>query len=50
MNARPQIQARHLEGSIEFLSEEESKRSTASNRGTIERLWELWKKRAVERK
>jgi ribulose-5-phosphate 4-epimerase/fuculose-1-phosphate aldolase len=44
MNARLQLQASQLEGPIEFLSEEEGKRSTASNRGTLERPWELWKK------
>ena len=43
MNARLQIQARQLDGPIEFLSEEEGKRSTAANRGTVERPWELWK-------
>jgi hypothetical protein len=43
MNARLQIQALQLEGPIEFLSEEEGKRSTAANRGTVERPWELWK-------
>lgn len=45
MNARLQIQATQLEGPIEFLSEEEGRRSTASNRGTLERPWELWKSR-----
>jgi len=44
MNARLQLQATQLEGSIEFLSEEEGRRSSASNRGTLERPWELWKK------
>jgi ribulose-5-phosphate 4-epimerase/fuculose-1-phosphate aldolase len=44
MNARLQLQSSQLEGPIEFLSEEEGKRSTASNRGTLERPWELWKK------
>jgi hypothetical protein len=44
MNARLQLQATQLEGPIEFLSDQEGKRSTASNRGTIERPWELWKK------
>jgi HCOMODA/2-hydroxy-3-carboxy-muconic semialdehyde decarboxylase len=47
MNARLQLQARLLEGPIEFLSDEEGERSTASNRGTIERPWELWKKSAL---
>ena len=47
MNARLQLQATQLEGPIEFLSDEEGRRSTASNRGTIERPWELWKKEAL---
>jgi ribulose-5-phosphate 4-epimerase/fuculose-1-phosphate aldolase len=38
MNARMQLQA------TEFLSDEEGRRSTAANRGTLERPWELWKK------
>jgi ribulose-5-phosphate 4-epimerase/fuculose-1-phosphate aldolase len=44
MNARLQLQASQLEGPIEFLSDEEGRRSQASNRGTLERPWELWKK------
>jgi len=47
MNARLQLQASQLEGPIEFLSDEEGRRSTVSNRGTIERPWELWKKQAL---
>jgi ribulose-5-phosphate 4-epimerase/fuculose-1-phosphate aldolase len=50
MNARLQIQATQLEGPIEFLSDEEGRRATAANRGTLERPWELWKKRALARK
>ncbi len=50
MNARMQLQATQLEGPIEFLSDEEGRRSTASNRGTIERPWELWKKSALRRR
>jgi ribulose-5-phosphate 4-epimerase/fuculose-1-phosphate aldolase len=46
MNARLQLQATQLEGPVEFLSDEEGRRSTVSNRGTIERPWELWKKNA----
>ena len=46
MNARLQIQAGQLEGPIAFLSEEEGKRLTATNRSTLERPWELWKKAA----
>ena len=44
MNARMQLQATQLEGPIEFLSDEEGRRSQASNRGTLERPWELWKR------
>ena len=49
MNARLQLQAAQLEGPIEFLSDEEGRRSTASNAGTLERPWELWKKSAMRR-
>jgi len=49
MNARMQLQATQLEGPIEFLSDEEGRRSQASNRGTLERPWELWK-RMINRK
>jgi ribulose-5-phosphate 4-epimerase/fuculose-1-phosphate aldolase len=45
MNAKLQIQAGQLEGPIEFLTDEEGRRSTAANRGTLERPWELWKKK-----
>jgi ribulose-5-phosphate 4-epimerase/fuculose-1-phosphate aldolase len=47
MNARLQLQATQLEGPIEFLSDEEGRRATVSNRGTVERPWELWKKEAL---
>jgi ribulose-5-phosphate 4-epimerase/fuculose-1-phosphate aldolase len=47
MNARLQLQAAQLEGPIEFLSDEEGRRSTAANRGTLERPWGLWKKRSL---
>jgi len=50
MNARLQLQATQLEGPIEFLSDEEGRRSSAANRGTLERPWELWKKKALARK
>src|SRR5919108_3965528 len=49
MNARLQLQATTLEGPIEFLSDEEGRRSTAANRGTLERPWELWKADALRR-
>ena len=50
MNARLQLQATQLEGPIEFLSDEEGKGSTAANRGTLERPWELWKKSTFNRR
>ena len=50
MNARLQLQAGQLEGPIEFLSDEEGRRSTESNAGTHSRPWELWKKEALGRK
>jgi HCOMODA/2-hydroxy-3-carboxy-muconic semialdehyde decarboxylase len=50
MNARLQIQATALEGPIEFLSEKEGRNSQKSNRGTLDRPWELWKKNALRRK
>ena len=50
MNARLQMQAASLEGPIEFLSDEEGRRATASNRPTIERPWALWKARVLSRK
>ena len=50
MNARLQLQATQLEGPIEFLTEEEGRRSTASNAGTLERPWEVWKRKALGRK
>ena len=50
MNARLQIQATQLDGPIEFLSDEEGRRSWAANSGTLERPWELWKARALGRK
>src|SRR5437867_4473205 len=50
MNARLQLQAGQLEGPIEFLSDEEGRRASAANRGTLERPWELWKKSALARK
>jgi HCOMODA/2-hydroxy-3-carboxy-muconic semialdehyde decarboxylase len=50
MNARLQLQATQLEGPIEFLNDEEGRRSSASNRGTLERPWELWKKDGLRRR
>ncbi len=50
MNARLQMQAMQLKGPIEFVSDEEGRRSWAANSGTLERPWELWKARALGRK
>ena len=49
-NAKLQTLAGHLEGPLEFLSDEEGRRATATNRSTIERPWELWKQKAMEKK
>jgi ribulose-5-phosphate 4-epimerase/fuculose-1-phosphate aldolase len=49
MNARLQLQAMQLEGPIEFLTDEEGRRSTAANAGTLERPWEVWKRKALGR-
>jgi HCOMODA/2-hydroxy-3-carboxy-muconic semialdehyde decarboxylase len=46
-NAQLQIAAGQLKGPIEFLTDEEGKRATATNRGTVERPWELWKAKAM---
>ena len=46
-NAKLQMRAATLEGPLTFLSDEEGRRATASNRPTIERPWELWKKEAL---
>ena len=48
-NARMQLQATLLEGPIEFLSDEEGRRATKANQGTLERPWELWKKQALKK-
>ena len=47
MNARLQMNAERLEGPLEFLSDEEGRRATESNRPTIERPWALWKAKAL---
>ena len=49
MNARLQLQATLLEGPIEFLSDEEGRRATKANQGTLERPWELWKKQILKK-
>ncbi len=47
MNARLQSAAGQLQGPIVFLSDEEGRRATLTNRGTVERPWELWKAKAM---
>ena len=47
MNARLQMNAERLEGPLTFLSDAEGANATQSNRGTIERPWELWKKKVM---
>jgi len=49
-NAKLQLQALQLEGPVEFLSDAEGRLATATNRPTIERPWELWKKKALATK
>lgn len=46
-NARLQALASQLPGPIEFLSDEEGRRATETNRATLERPWMLWKARAL---
>ncbi|HET9652651.1 MAG TPA: class II aldolase/adducin family protein [Usitatibacter sp.] len=47
MNAKLQMSAARLEGPLTFLSDREGANATASNRTTIGRPWELWKKKAM---
>ena len=48
MNAKLQMHAARLDGPLTFLSDKEGANATASNRTTIERPWQLWKKKAME--
>jgi HCOMODA/2-hydroxy-3-carboxy-muconic semialdehyde decarboxylase len=47
MNAKLQMGAARLDGPLTFLSDKEGANATESNRGTIGRPWELWKKKAM---
>jgi ribulose-5-phosphate 4-epimerase/fuculose-1-phosphate aldolase len=47
MNAKLQMNAARLDGPLTFLSDEEGANATASNRTTIGRPWELWKKKVM---
>jgi ribulose-5-phosphate 4-epimerase/fuculose-1-phosphate aldolase len=49
MNAKLQGLATQLGGPIAFLSDAEGERATASNHGTLERPWAVWKKKALGR-
>ena len=46
-NAKLQTLAAQLGGPIEFLSDDEGRRATETNRATIERPWALWKARSL---
>ena len=47
MNARLQGQAMALGGPVTDLEPEEATRAEATMAGTIDRPWELWKRRAL---
>jgi ribulose-5-phosphate 4-epimerase/fuculose-1-phosphate aldolase len=47
MNAKLQMNAARLDGPLTFLSDKEGANATASNRTTIGRPWELWKKKVM---
>lgn len=47
INARLQMQAIGLGGSVTYLAPEEGRKAEATNAGTVERPWKLWKKRAL---
>ncbi|MBI4292910.1 MAG: class II aldolase/adducin family protein [Betaproteobacteria bacterium] len=46
-NARLQMHAIGLGGSVTYLAPEEGRKSEVTNAGTVERPWELWKKSAL---
>jgi len=46
VNARLQAQAMLLSGHVTYLDPEEAKKAEASVAGTVDRPWELWKRRA----
>ena len=48
LNARLQQQAIALGGEVRYLSEEEAALADATNSGTINRPWELWKRKALD--
>ena len=48
-NASLQQRAISLGGKVQYLDEEEARLAEATNRGVLERPWELWKKKALAR-
>ena len=48
-NASLQQRAISLGGEVQYLNEEEAQLAEATNRGVLERPWELWKKKALAR-
>ena len=49
MNARLQAQAMALGATVTYLDPEEARRAEASLAGTLERPWELWRRKALAR-
>ena len=49
MNARLQAQAMALGGPVTYLDDEEARRAEASIGGTVDRPWELWRRKALAR-
>lgn len=47
MNARLQLQAMQIGGRIKFLSTAEGRKAEQTQFGTIDRPWELWKRKAM---
>jgi ribulose-5-phosphate 4-epimerase/fuculose-1-phosphate aldolase len=46
-NAKLQMNAARLDGPLTFLSDREGANATETNRGTVGRPWELWKKKVL---
>jgi HCOMODA/2-hydroxy-3-carboxy-muconic semialdehyde decarboxylase len=49
LNAKLQMQAIGLGGTITYLDPEEARKAEASNSGTVGRPWELWRRKAMAR-
>lgn len=49
MNAKLQAQAMSLGGKVTYLDPEEARKAEATIAGTLERPWELWKRKALGR-